>query len=286
MNSPMVIDAPKAHSLLGLPLWTAGRAALREHLVGSEELVELHSVNAEISIQVRGDEAYRQLLASNATNIMDGEGVRRILGLKYGQLFERISGSDFTAELCALAADQGWRVFLLGASEEVSAKAATILLERHPGLGLGRFSPPFERDAEGRPSATVSDELTADILARIRATRPHVLLAFLGSPKQELWMKTHEGALLAAGVRIVMGAGGGLDFIAGKVKRAPKLVSSMGLEWAWRLAKQPRARFGRMAGRLPKYLCLALCEAIPYRLGLSRAARADRALRQAHGGSR
>lgn len=249
--------------LLGLPFWTAGRSALFEHLrraVAADELVELHSINAEISVQARDVPAYRELMLENPTNIMDGEGVRRLVALKYGRLYERISGSDLVGELAAVCAHEKWAVFLLGASEEVSAKAAARLTTELPALELARYSPPFE------PTPTVSDEVTAEALERIAAARPRVLIACLGSPKQELWMKRHEDELRAAGVRVVMGAGGSLDFLAGKVRRAPRAVSQMGMEWAWRLALEPRARFARIARRLPRFAVLGLADALAHRL--------------------
>ena len=256
--------AARRPRLLGLPLWTTGRAHLFAHLRERVDAlgrrpgrpVELHSVNAEISIQVRRDAAYRELLTHNPVNLPDGEWVRRLARLKHGLPCERISGSDLVVELCDLAHRERWSVFLLGASEDVSLTAATKLRARFPGLVLDRYSPPYE----ARPD--VSDGETARILERIRAARPTVLLAFLGSPKQELWTRAHEQELAAAGVRVVLGAGAGLDFVAGRVRRAPARVSALGLEWAWRLVCQPRARLGRAVRRLPAFLVLGLADAL------------------------
>ena len=258
------LERVEAPEFLGLPFWTEGRAALFDRVragVEAEQLVELHSINAEISMQVRDEPAYRELMAENPTNIMDGEGVRRMVALKYGRLFERISGSDFVTELAALAAAEGWDLFLLGASEEVSAKAAAKLAEANPGLTIERYSPPYETRPNG-----ISDAVSSEILVQIASARPTVLIACLGSPKQELWMKAHELELMACGVRVVMGAGGSLDFLAGKTRRAPRRVSNMGLEWAWRLALEPRVRFGRMARRLPRFVVHGLVDALSHRL--------------------
>lgn len=259
--------AAQQPKLLGLPLWTAGRQELFAHLSERVETqphdarpLELHSVNAEISVQVRGDEAYRQLLAHNPINIPDGEWVKRLAGFKYGQRIERISGSDLVSDLCRHAAAQGWSVFLLGAAEDVSAKAAEVLCANNPTLNLKRYAPPFE----ARPD--VSPQVTAQIFDHLADTRPTVLIACLGSPKQELWFRQHEQLLSRLGVRLVMGAGGSLDFLAGRVRRAPRLVSNAGLEWLWRLAHQPRARFGRIATRLPRFLALALVDSIAGRI--------------------
>lgn len=263
-DAQLAAQQPK---LLGLPLWTRGREALFAHLAtrvahqpaGARPL-ELHSVNAEISVQVRDDQAYRDLLVHNPINIPDGEWVKRIASFKHGQRFERISGSDLVTELCAQSAANDWPVFLLGAAEHVSQKAAAHLQASFPDLKLTRYSPPFE----ARPD--VSPATTRAILDHLAAARPTVVIACLGSPKQELWFRAHEAQLADLGVRIVMGAGGSLDFIAGEVRRAPATVSNLGLEWLWRLAHQPRARFRRMATRLPRFLALALLDASTGRL--------------------
>lgn len=259
--------ADRQPKLLGLPLWTEGRRELFAHLTervqnappGARPL-ELHSVNAEISVQVRDDDAYRELLVHNPINIPDGEWVKRLAGFKYKQRFERISGSDLVTELCAHAEAQGWSVFLLGAAEDVSARAAQVLAARFPRLELERLSPPYE------PRPDVSPATTTAILDAIAKAHPTVVIACLGSPKQELWFREHEAQLVASGVRVVMGAGGSLDFLAGAVRRAPRAVSNLGLEWAWRLALQPRARFRRMATRLPRFLALGLADALAGRL--------------------
>ena len=257
-------DPTRQPHLLDLPLWPHGRAALFEliadHLAAPAStdgaLLELHSVNAEISIQVRSDERYRELLARNPFNLPDGEWVKRLCNLKHGRKLERISGSDMVGELCALARDHGHGVFLLGASEQVSAEASRRLVASLPGLDLGRYAPPFEE----RPD--VSPRVSREALARIAEARPAILLAFLGSPKQELWFRQHSDELTASGVRLVLGAGAGLYFLAGRVRRAPRFVSQLGFEWLWRLAHQPRARFRRALARLPRFLVLALVDAL------------------------
>ena len=122
------------------------------------------------------------------------------------------------------------------------------------------MAPPFT------PGTTLPADTAADVLARIEAARPTVLFVCFGAPKQELWIRDHEAALAAAGVRIVIGAGGSLDFIGGAVRRAPRAISDLGLEWLWRLALQPRTRFRRMATRLPRFLALASLDAATGRL--------------------
>jgi len=228
--------------------------------------VALHSVNAEILMQAQGDGALFDILASNATNLVDGEGVRKALWLKYGVSVERISGSDYTAELCRLSAELGWRVFLLGGSEASNAGAAAYLRARFPGLGLARLSPPMERGSDGAPTQRISAGVGKAIVDALAAFRPHVVIACFGAPKQELWYAEHRDDLVACGARVWMSAGGTLDFLSGTARRAPRVVSRSGLEWLWRLLLEPRQRFARIARRLPRFALMATVEAAHHRL--------------------
>lgn len=149
---------------------------------------------------------------------------------------ERVTGSDLTGMLCAQAARRGHRVYLLGGAEGVARQAAEVLTERYPGLQVvGAEAPPF------RPLS--SDEHEA-LLGRIRRARPHLLFVAFGQPKGEFWLDQNIAALGSViGVQI----GATLDFIAGRVRRAPGLWQRLGLEWLYRATSEPR-RLG------PRYL--------------------------------
>lgn len=262
-------EADDVHTLLGVPYWTQTRDELEQMLRETDELVELNSGNAEISIQARENGDYLRILSSNPTNIIDGQGVRRILQLKYGQAFDRISGSDLTTEVCELAREMGWKVFLLGGCEEASAGAQAFLEGKLPGLQVQRYSPPYESGAQ------MSAQVEQEICERIAAFEPRVLIGCFGAPKQEFWFDRHREFLRGQGVRVWMGAGGTFDFLSGRVRRAPKAVSDVGLEWMWRFFQEPRQRFGRMGTRLPRFALLGLWEALTYRLRLGRSSYAS-----------
>ena len=254
-------------SLLGVPVWTQGRTELSDLMRTSTTLIGLHSVNAEISIQAQDDAEHFDLLADNPTNLIDGEGVRKLLRVKYGEDFERISGSDYVADLCALAHEEGWGVFLLGGSEESCTGAAKVLAQRHPDLRLEHYSPPFESNPDGTPMRELGASSDEAVLRKLDRFRPELLIGCFGAPKQELWFRLHRDWLEERGVRVWIGAGGTFDFISGRVNRAPRIVSRLGLEWLWRLAKNPVQRAGRMARRLPRFALLGLAEALRYRIG-------------------
>ncbi|HEY1376701.1 MAG TPA: WecB/TagA/CpsF family glycosyltransferase [Gemmataceae bacterium] len=151
-----------------------------------------------------------------------------------GRLPERVAGSDLVPALCRQAADRGHRVFLLGAAPGVAEQAAANLRERFPGVTVaGTLAPPF-RDL----SAAETDEL----IRTVRDARPDLLFVAFGQPKGELWVAEHYRAL---GAPVTMQVGATLDFLAGRVSRAPRWVQRVGLEWAYRLLREPR----RLAGR-------------------------------------
>jgi N-acetylglucosaminyldiphosphoundecaprenol N-acetyl-beta-D-mannosaminyltransferase len=147
----------------------------------------------------------------------------------------RVTGADLLPALAAEAEHRGHRMFLLGGAAGVPQAAAASLMRRHPRLpAVGVLSPPFGFDAD--PAAS------HEAVARVRAFAPDLLFVGLGSPRQEVWAHRHIGEL---GARVVLCVGAAIDFAAGRVLRAPRSVRSLGLEWAWRLLREPR----RLAGR-------------------------------------
>lgn len=142
---------------------------------------------------------------------------------------ERVTGSDLTVLLCQQAARLGHRVFLLGGAEGVARQAAAVLVDRYPGLQIvGAEAPPF------RPLSAAEHEA---LLARIRRARPDLLFVAFGQPKGETWLDENIPSLgPVVGVQI----GATLDFIAGRVRRAPKLWQRLGLEWLYRALSEPR----------------------------------------------
>ena len=166
----------------------------------------------------------------------DGVGVAygaKILGTP---LKGKLPGIDFAAELMRRMASRGGRVYLLGAKPGVAEMAGLRMQEQFPGLIVcGTHDGYFQEDAP--------------IIEEINALQPDLLLVCLGAPKQELWMRRNRPVMK---VGLMAGLGGSLDVFAGTVKRAPALFQRLGLEWFYRLIKEPW-RFKRMM-KLPKFL--------------------------------
>lgn len=173
--------------------------------------------------------------------IPDGIGVikaSRILGTP---LKEKVAGIELGECTLALAAEQGYSVYFLGAKPGVAEQAAAKMKEKYPTLTVaGTHDGYFKKEGNENES----------VLSAIRAAAPDVLYVCLGVPAQEKWIAANREAL--AGVKLCLALGGSLDVWAGNVKRAPKLFIKLGLEWFYRLCKEPR-RIGRMM-KLPKFL--------------------------------
>lgn len=222
----------RAVTILGVPIHAVTRAetlAWVTEAVRAREPKQICTPNPEFLMTARRDPAFRDVLRAADLNIPDGVGLlwaARWLGQR---LPERVAGSDLVGEIAALAARSGWRLFLLGAAPGVAERAAEVLRARYPGLNV-----------VGTESGSPRPEDADRLIALVTATRPDVLFVAYGAPAQDKWIAAHRQRL---NVPVSMGIGGSLDFIAGIAPRAPRWLQRLGLEWLYRLARQPwRAR--------------------------------------------
>lgn len=207
------------------------------HAIAGRSCAQVCTVNPEFVMAAQHNEAFRAVLQAAQLCLPDGQGLLWASRLRGHPLRERVAGSSFVWHVCARAAADGWRIFLLGAAEGVAATAAQVLCAAHPALQVvGTYS--------GSPHP---DALPA-ILAQVHAARPDVLLVAYGAPQQDLWIAANR-AMLA--VPVMMGVGGALDFVAGVAQRAPQWMQQLGLEWLHRLLLQPW-RWRRMLA-LPQF---------------------------------
>ena len=199
------------------------------------------TVNPEILLRCRSDAAYSAAINGADLVLADGIGcvyASRILGTP---LPERVAGADLTPLLLQSLSERRGSVFLYGGRPGVAARAAFRLRRAYPGVRIA-----------GTENGYISRE--DDLLARLKETRPDLLLLGLGAPKQELWMNAHGIDLRC----VMIGVGGLLDVFAGDVPRAPESWQKAGLEWLYRLVRQPRRITRRV--RLPSVLLLAAAE--------------------------
>ena len=160
---------------------------------------------------------------------------------------ERVAGSDLIYDLCERAAARGDRLFLLGGAEGVAVEAANRLQARYPGLVIAGTACPSPEELAG--------EALLDV---IRRAKPDLLLVALGQPKGEFWIADHGEAL---GVPVSVQVGATLDFLAGRVKRAPRWIQKIGMEWSYRMWLEP-ARLAPRYARNAWFLIRQVLKAI------------------------
>lgn len=205
------------------------------------------TANPEIIMRAGDDSQFAEILAQ--ANLVTADGIGLIIGAKLlGQpLPERVTGVDLSTGLFQRAVTTGWKIYLLGAAPGVAKEAANNLRTQYRGLQIVGYHDGYFQDSE-------------PVVAEINALKPDVLLVALGMGKQEKWIWENRDRLP---VRVAIGVGGSLDVYAGRVKRAPELFQRLGLEWFYRLLKQP-TRLGRML-KLPVFLLKVLKTAISRR---------------------
>ncbi|MBR5390004.1 MAG: WecB/TagA/CpsF family glycosyltransferase [Clostridia bacterium] len=196
--------------------------------------------NAEFALEAKNNPRFLNILNDSELVLADGISViyaSRIVGKP---LHGRVTGVGFAQALTAELAKAGKRLYLLGAKPGVAEQAARRLLECYPGLVIAGTHDGYFREE-------------APVVEAINAAHPDALFVCLGAPKQEYFMEEHGGEL---NVPVMAGLGGSMDVLAGNVKRAPAFFQKAGIEWLYRLCKEPK-RWRRMA-KLPLYLWDAL----------------------------
>lgn len=195
--------------------------------------------NPEIVQRANKDPEFADILARADLVIPDGIGVIYAAKILGRPLKARVPGIDLASALMGRMAGMGKRLFLLGAEPGVAEQAAVNLQAAYPGLVVcGVHDGYFKEDGP--------------VIQAIREARADVVFVCLGAPKQEKWAAAHGAE---AEAKLYIGLGGAIDVFAGKVERAPERMQRLGLEWLYRLVKQP-SRIGRMA-KLPLFLVSA-----------------------------
>jgi N-acetylglucosaminyldiphosphoundecaprenol N-acetyl-beta-D-mannosaminyltransferase len=204
-------------------------ALIEQHRRSGGPVNQLITVNPEFVWEARKNPPFRETINQAALVLADGMGIvwaSRILRCPFP---ERVTGTDLLPRLAERSAARGYRLFLLGAAPGVAEEAGRILQRRFPRLQVAGVYAGSPAPAEA-----------AHILGLIRAARPDVLAVAYGAPRQDLWIRQHAQTLGEAGVSVALGVGGAFDFLTGRVPRAPRWMQRAGLEWVFRLLRQPR----------------------------------------------
>jgi N-acetylglucosaminyldiphosphoundecaprenol N-acetyl-beta-D-mannosaminyltransferase len=220
------------------PVTTAQTITAVKHFLSTPGLKQIATVNPEFVMTAQKDPLFLAILQQADLCLPDGVGLLWAARLLGWRLPERVPGSELVYHLAQLAAENGWRLFLLGAAPGVAQEAADIFQQRFPALiiaGTHAGSPdPAENEA---------------IVAEINSSAAGLLFVAYGAPNQDKWIARNRDTLTT--VRAAIGVGGSLDFVTGRSVRAPQLIQKLGLEWLYRLIREPW-RWRRMLA-LPQF---------------------------------
>lgn len=214
----------------------AEAVAQGQHFLNTEGAHYVATPNPEIVEVCREDTAASAAVNGADLVLPDGIGVIKGAAMLGTPLKEKTPGIEFAGHMMEKMAEEGKSLYLLGAKPGVAEAAGTRLAAKYPGLRIaGTHDGYFKEDAP--------------VVESIRLSGADCVFVCLGAPKQEMWMAKNGEA---TGARLLCGLGGSLDVFAGKVERAPEFWSRHGLEWFYRLCREPR-RIGRMM-KLPLFL--------------------------------
>ncbi len=186
--------------------------------------------NLDHIVLIERDALFREIYENADLVLTDGKPLLWIAKFQGTPIKEKVSGSDLFPRMCALAAEKEYKVYILGAAEGVADKAANNLVNKYPGLNIaGTYSPPlgFENDHKEMES----------IIKKINDSEADILAVALGSPKGEKFIYKYKEQL---DVSLSISIGATIDFEAGNVKRAPKWMSEVGMEWLFRITQDPK----------------------------------------------
>jgi N-acetylglucosaminyldiphosphoundecaprenol N-acetyl-beta-D-mannosaminyltransferase len=225
----------------------AGAVARITELANGPAFSLVVTLGVEMVMAAQRDAAFRATINGSALSVCDTVGLLLASRLRGGPLRERVIGVSLVDDLAARsAAGEPLRLYLLGGAGDTAARAAAALARRHPGVAIVGTRAGYFAPAE-----------SAAVAAAIAASGANLLLAGLGSPRQERWLAEFGPA---TGCGAGVGVGGSFDVYAGNVRRAPRLLQQAGLEWAYRLAREP-GRWRRQLA-LPRFALATLFEGI------------------------
>ncbi len=211
------------------------------HTITENKKAFVVAINPEKVIKCQKDEKLKSLINSADIKIPDGTGVVIASKLRGGKVRSRVTGIDLMKNICRVSGEMGHKVFLLGGKPNVAERAAKSLKDEIKNLDIVGIQDGYFKDDK-------------KIIDDINASKANIVFIALGSPKQENWISSNMKNINA---NIFMGVGGSFDVICGDINRAPVFMQNMGLEWAYRLFKDPK-RITRL-GALPKFIFKSLC---------------------------
>jgi N-acetylglucosaminyldiphosphoundecaprenol N-acetyl-beta-D-mannosaminyltransferase len=213
-------------TILGVDVSTDNYDALTSKLlkkIDNREKAFIVAINPEKIIKAQEDPSLMKLLNSADFQIPDGIGVILASKFKGGQIHERVTGIDMMLKLCETAAKHQKKIFLYGGKPGRADEAKLKLEEMYPGIQIVGTLHGYEKDQQ-------------IVRETINQSQADIIFVAMGSPAQENWIVANKDMLHPS---VYQGVGGSFDVISGKIERAPESFQKMGLEWLYRLMKEP-----------------------------------------------
>lgn len=239
------IDPIPTQTVLGVPvslLDMKQTIAVAEQLIASGEPHYFVTADASGFAICESDPELRAIYQAATIATPDSQGVVWALRRKGQTSARRVSGVDLVDELCALSANRGHRIFILGSEPGVAEQAAERLRLKHPGCNI-----------VGTRHGYFPAEDDLIVAAEVAPFKPDILFVAMGIPRQEKFIVRTLDTIKP---KLAMGVGGSFDVFSGRAKRAPRVIQALKLEWLWRLMLNP-SKFGKVK-LLPKFVRLVL----------------------------
>lgn len=208
------------------------------------------TVNVDHIVKMQHDREFYKIYKEADYITADGVPILWAAKLFGNPIKEKISGSDILPKILPLAEEKQYRIFFMGAAEGVVQKAAEEIKTQYKNINIvGTYSPSYGFEK--------NEEEIAKIISMIKDANTDILFLGVGAPKQEKWIAKYKDVYCAP---LSIGVGATFDFIAGNVKRAPKWMQKIGLEWFWRFLQEPKRLFRRYFIEDSAFLKLVLLE--------------------------
>jgi len=240
-------------TLFGLRLLNTDRPSAIAALLDRKTKATVAFLNAHCLNIATRDTTYMKALKAADYILPDGAGISLAAKLTGRALKENLNGTDLCLPLCQEAARRGKSIYLLGAAPGVAEEAARKLTQRVTGLRIA-----------GTRDGYFDQQKSEDVIAAINATKADIVMVAMGVPLQDTWLFQHRHQINA---KLALGVGALFDFNAGRVRRAPKPIRKMRLEWMWRLGLEPRRMFKRYVLGNPAFVARAIAHAVTTRAG-------------------
>ena len=189
--------------------------------------------NVHTTVMSYEDECYRDIQNSGFMALPDGKPLSVISKKRGFSKAERVTGPDLMQEVFKISEEKGYSHYFYGSTQDTLDKLKKKLNEKYPNMKIvGMYSPPFRK---------LTNKEDREIIGNINKLNPDFIWVGLGAPKQEIWMSKNSNNVNG----LMIGVGAGCDYHAGRIKRAPKWMQNISLEWLYRLTQDPKRLFKR-----------------------------------------